>query len=158
MSILSPLQTASSTPEPVLQAKQALARANSNAGRNVFLAMDPERTLTEAETLTARFPLAEQRPPLFGVPIAIKDCFDVAGYPTSCGSHFYAAKNGIAQADSTVAARLRQAGAVIMGKTHLHQLAYGITGENKEYGDCAQPNDPRLLTGGSSSGSSASAL
>ncbi len=59
-------------------------------------------------------------------------------------------------ADSAVAARLRQAGAVIMGKTHLHQLAYGITGENSEYGDCLQPRDPQLLTGGSSSGSAAS--
>jgi Asp-tRNA(Asn)/Glu-tRNA(Gln) amidotransferase A subunit family amidase len=55
-----------------------------------------------------------------------------------------------------VAARLRQAGAVIMGKTHLHQLAYGITGENSEYGDCVQPENPQALTGGSSSGSAAS--
>ena len=55
-----------------------------------------------------------------------------------------------------MAARLRQAGAVIMGKTHLHQLAYGITGENSEYGDCVQPRDPQQLTGGSSSGSAAS--
>ena len=58
--------------------------------------------------------------------------------------------------DSAVAARLRQAGAVIMGKTHLHQLAYGITGENSEYGDCVQPDNPQVLTGGSSSGSAAS--
>jgi Asp-tRNA(Asn)/Glu-tRNA(Gln) amidotransferase A subunit family amidase len=88
--------------------------------------------------------------------VAVKDCFDVAGYPTTCGSRFYAEKNGIARADSTVAARLRQAGAVIMGKTHLHQLAYGITGENSDYGNCVQPRDPKLLTGGSSSGSAAS--
>ena len=133
-----------------------MARANNNAGRNVYLAMDRERVLAEAEALPARFPDPAQRPPLFGVPIGVKDCFDVAGYPTTCGSHFYADKNGIAAADSAVAARLRQAGAVIMGKTHLHQLAYGITGENSEYGDCVQPNNPQALTGGSSSGSSAS--
>ncbi len=153
---LSPLQTALSTREPVLQAQEALARANSNAGRNVYLALDRERLLAEAEALPSRFPDSAQRPPLFGVPIGVKDCFDVAGYPTSCGSHFYAEKNGIAAADSAVAARLRQAGAVIMGKTHLHQLAYGITGENSEYGDCVQPDNPQALTGGSSSGSSAS--
>jgi Asp-tRNA(Asn)/Glu-tRNA(Gln) amidotransferase A subunit family amidase len=153
---LSPLQTALSTREPVLQAQEALARANSNAGRNVYLALDRERLLAEAEALPCRFPDPAQRPLLFGVPIGVKDCFDVAGYPTSCGSHFYAEKNGIAAADSAVAARLRQAGAVIMGKTHLHQLAYGITGENSEYGDCVQPNNPQALTGGSSSGSSAS--
>jgi Asp-tRNA(Asn)/Glu-tRNA(Gln) amidotransferase A subunit family amidase len=156
MSLLSPLKTALSSQQPAVQAQEALARANSNAGRNVYLAMDRERVLAEAEALTARFPEAAQRPPLFGVPIGVKDCFDVAGYPTTCGSHFYAAQNGIAAADSAVAARVREAGAVIMGKTHLHQLAYGITGENSEYGDCAQPENPQALTGGSSSGSSAS--
>jgi aspartyl-tRNA(Asn)/glutamyl-tRNA(Gln) amidotransferase subunit A len=156
MSLLTPLQTALSAQQPALPAKEALARANSNAGRNVYLALDRERVLAEATALTTRFPDPAQRPPLFGVPIGVKDCFDVAGYPTTCGSHFYAEKNGIVAADSAVAARLRQAGAVIMGKTHLHQLAYGITGENSEYGDCVQPENPQALTGGSSSGSSAS--
>ena len=137
-------------------AREAFTRANSNAGRNVYLAMDQQRTLAEAEALNDRFPQTEQRPALFGVPVAVKDCFDVAGYPTTCGSRFYAEKIGIARTDSSVAARLRQAGAVIMGKTHLHQLAYGITGENSDYGDCVQPRDPGILTGGSSSGSAAS--
>jgi aspartyl-tRNA(Asn)/glutamyl-tRNA(Gln) amidotransferase subunit A len=156
MSLLTPLKKALAARETALQAREAMAHANSNAGRNVYLAMDRERILAEAEALSARFPDPMQRPPLFGVPIGVKDCFDVAGYPTTCGSHFYAEKNGIAAADSAVAARLREAGAVIMGKTHLHQLAYGITGENSEYGDCAQPKNPEALTGGSSSGSSAS--
>jgi aspartyl-tRNA(Asn)/glutamyl-tRNA(Gln) amidotransferase subunit A len=156
MSALTELQKSLSTRGPAALAQEAFARVNSNAGRNVYLAMDQQRTLAEAEALNARFPEPEQRPPLFGVPIAIKDCFDVAGYPTTCGSRFYAAKNGIARHDSAVAARLRQAGAVIIGKTHLHQLAYGITGENSEYGDCLQPRDPLQLTGGSSSGSAAS--
>jgi Asp-tRNA(Asn)/Glu-tRNA(Gln) amidotransferase A subunit family amidase len=151
MSSLTPIQRSSHS--PVQLAEEAFAHANSNAGRNVFLAMDQQRTLEEAEALDARFP---KRPPLFGAPVAIKDCFDAAGYPTTCGSRFYAAKNGIAQTDSAVAARLRQAGAVIMGKTHLHQLAYGITGENSEYGNCVQPRDAAWLTGGSSSGSAAS--
>jgi Asp-tRNA(Asn)/Glu-tRNA(Gln) amidotransferase A subunit family amidase len=154
MSPLTELQDTVATRGPVVPAQEAFAYANSNAGRNVYLAMDQERTLAEAEALNDRFP--QQRPALFGVPVAIKDCFDVAGYPTTCGSRFYAEKNGIARADSYVAARLRQAGAVIMGKTHLHQLAYGITGENSEYGACLQPRDPHRLTGGSSSGSVAS--
>jgi Asp-tRNA(Asn)/Glu-tRNA(Gln) amidotransferase A subunit family amidase len=145
-----------STRSPALLAHGALARANSNPGHNVYLAMDPARTMAEAEALTTRFPQPEQRPILFGVPVAIKDCFDVAGYPTTCGSRFYAETHGVATTDSYVAARVRQAGAVIMGKTNLHQLAYGITGENSEYGDCLQPKHPHLLTGGSSSGSAAS--
>jgi Asp-tRNA(Asn)/Glu-tRNA(Gln) amidotransferase A subunit family amidase len=153
MSSLTPIQASLSARSPVQLAEEAFAHANSNAGRNVYLAMDQQRTLDETGALDARFP---KRPPLFGVPIAIKDCFDAAGYPTTCGSRFYAAQNGIAKTDSAVVARLRQAGAVIMGKTHLHQLAYGITGENSEYGDCVQPRDAALLTGGSSSGSAAS--
>jgi Asp-tRNA(Asn)/Glu-tRNA(Gln) amidotransferase A subunit family amidase len=156
MSVLAALKNSLSTVGPAGPAREAFTRANSNAGHNVYLAMDQERTLAEAVALSDRFPQPQQRPALFGVPVAIKDCFDVAGFPTTCGSRFYAEKLGIAQADSTVAARLRQAGAVIMGKTHLHQLAYGITGENKEYGDCLQPRDPLRLTGGSSSGSAAS--
>jgi Asp-tRNA(Asn)/Glu-tRNA(Gln) amidotransferase A subunit family amidase len=139
-----------------LSPRAALERANSNAGRNVYLALEPERVLAEEAALPARFPDPQKRPLLYGIPVAVKDCFDVAGYPTTCGSRFYANRNGIAQSDSGVAARLREAGAVIMGKTHLHQLAYGITGENSEYGDCLQPRDPTLLTGGSSSGSVAS--
>lgn len=136
-----------------LSAPEALQQANSNASGNVYLALEPDRVLAEAAALPQRFPDPQKRPLLYGVPVAVKDCFDVASYPTTCGSRFYAQKNGIARSDSGVAARLRDAGAVIMGKTHLHQLAYGITGENSEYGDCVQPRNPALLTGGSSSGS-----
>jgi Asp-tRNA(Asn)/Glu-tRNA(Gln) amidotransferase A subunit family amidase len=140
---------------PRAAAEQALARANSNASRNVYLALDADAALREAETLPHRFS-AKPKPPLYGLPISLKDCFDLGGFPTSCGSRFYAARNGIAHEDSAVAARLRALGAVIIGKTHLHQLAYGITGQNPDYGDCVQPNDARRLTGGSSSGAAAS--
>jgi aspartyl-tRNA(Asn)/glutamyl-tRNA(Gln) amidotransferase subunit A len=153
MSALTALRNSLSTAGP---AGEAFTRANSNASHNVYLAIDQARTLAEAEALSDRFPKPEQRPALFGAPVAIKDCFDVAGFPTTCGSRFYAEKLGTAKADSRVAARLREAGAVIMGKTHLHQIAYGITGESKDYGDCLQPRDPLQLTGGSSSGSAAS--
>ncbi|MGC2402960.1 MAG: amidase family protein [Acidobacteriaceae bacterium] len=142
--------------EPWAAAQEAFGHANSNAGKNVYLAMDRERTLAEAKALPTRFSQASQRPLLYGVPVGVKDCFDVAGYPTTCGSHFYAEKSGIARTDSAVTTRLSEAGAVIMGKTHLHQLAYGITGQNSEYGDCVQPRDAKLMTGGSSSGSAAS--
>jgi aspartyl-tRNA(Asn)/glutamyl-tRNA(Gln) amidotransferase subunit A len=156
MSALTEVQESLSTRGPVTVAQEAFTRANSNASRNVFLAIDERRTLAEAESLEGRFAKSAQRPLLYGVPVAVKDCFDVAGYPTTAGSRFYAEKNGIAQADSFVAARLRAAGAVIMGKTHLHQIAYGITGENPDYGDCVQPRNARVFTGGSSSGSAAS--
>jgi Asp-tRNA(Asn)/Glu-tRNA(Gln) amidotransferase A subunit family amidase len=98
-----------------------------------------------------------QKPgPLQNLPISLKDCFDLTGTVTSAGSSFYAQHNPIAQKNSWIAQRLLDLGATITGKTHLHQLAYGITGENRDYGDCLQPTHPELLTGGSSSGAAAS--
>ena len=102
--------------------------------------------------------LATAAAALWGLPISVKDCFDLAGAPTSCGVRFYRDLNGIATHDSWLVERLRAAGAVITGKTHLHPLAYGITGENPEFGDCVQPGDAGALTGGSSSGAAASVL
>jgi len=139
--------------DPAEQLEFALARANRNAGRNVYLAQDAEWSRAEARRLR-REGIAEK--PLWGVPVSLKDCFDLEGFRTSCGSRFYREEHGIATRDSAVAERLRAAGAVIVGKTHLHQLAYGITGENKDFGDCVQPRDAARLTGGSSSGAAAS--
>jgi Asp-tRNA(Asn)/Glu-tRNA(Gln) amidotransferase A subunit family amidase len=140
---------------PRTAAEQALARANSNAGRNVYLSLAREWVLREAEALPKRFG-GNAKPLLYGLPVSLKDCFDLAEFPTSCGSRFYAQADGVAREDSGVAARLRSQGAVIVGKTHMHPLAYGITGENPEYGDCVQPEDACWLTGGSSSGAAAS--
>jgi Asp-tRNA(Asn)/Glu-tRNA(Gln) amidotransferase A subunit family amidase len=140
---------------PRIAVEQALGRANSNAGRNVYISLDRERALREAEELPQRFPAAT-KPTLYGIPVSLKDCFDLAGYITTAGTHYYAARNAPAPEDSAVAARLRSQGAIIIGKTHMHPLAYGITGENPDYGDCTQPANPALLTGGSSSGAAAS--
>jgi aspartyl-tRNA(Asn)/glutamyl-tRNA(Gln) amidotransferase subunit A len=146
---------ASGTVSPQMAVDQAERSANSNANHNVYIAIDPDKMAREAASLPDRFP-ANPKPLLYGLPVSLKDCFDLAGFPTSCGSRFYAAKNGLAREDSAVAARLRTQGAVIVGKTHLHQLAYGITGENPDYGDCLQPSNAHRLTGGSSSGGAAS--
>jgi aspartyl-tRNA(Asn)/glutamyl-tRNA(Gln) amidotransferase subunit A len=139
---------------------QALDRSNGNAGHNTYLWQDPAWTLAEAARAEAA-----PRPfggdggdHLWGLPISVKDCFDLAGAPTSCGVKFYRDLNGPAAHDSWLVRRLRAAGAVITGKTHLHPLAYGITGENPEFGDCVQPGNPTALTGGSSSGAAASIL
>jgi len=132
-------------PHSILDA--ALAHSNTNASHNVYLAQDPTRSRAQADALD-RNNLVTQ--PLWGIPV------DLAGFPTSCGSTFYRDHNGLATQDSAVATRLKQAGALITGKTHLHQLAYGITGENRDFGDCLQPRDSTLLTGGSSSGAAAS--
>jgi aspartyl-tRNA(Asn)/glutamyl-tRNA(Gln) amidotransferase subunit A len=139
--------------DPLEQLDLALARSNSNAGRNVYLEQDLDWSRREASKLR-REEIAEK--PLWGVPVSLKDCFELEGFRTSCGSRFYREEHGVAARDSAVAERLRAAGAVIVGKTHLHQLAYGITGENKDFGDCVQPRNAAWLTGGSSSGAAAS--
>jgi Asp-tRNA(Asn)/Glu-tRNA(Gln) amidotransferase A subunit family amidase len=139
------------SPEDVLE--DALARANRNANLNVYLSRDEEWTRNEARKLRREEIDAQ---PLWGVPVSLKDCFDLMGFETSCGSVFYRDYHGVATSDSWVAEKLRRAGALITGKTHLHQLAYGITGENRDFGDCVQPRDAARLTGGSSSGAAAS--
>ena len=145
--------------EPRELAEQALANANQNGGRNVYLTLDKNWTLREAERVQNEFSKrdrSDERPPLFGLPISLKDCFDLEGFRTTAGTRYYAEKNEGAREDSSVAKRLRTQGAVIVGKTNLHPLAYGITGENPDFGDCLQPADANLLTGGSTSGGAAS--
>jgi Asp-tRNA(Asn)/Glu-tRNA(Gln) amidotransferase A subunit family amidase len=140
---------------PLEVVEQHLTIANSNSGRNVYITIDRERALREADEVTRRF-AGREKPLLYGMPISLKDCFDLSGFVTTAGTKFYARHNAPAREDSAVAARLKEQGAVIVGKTHLHPLAYGITGENPDYGDETQPRDAKSLTGGSSSGSAAS--
>jgi len=144
-------------------AEQALARANQNVGHNTYLWQDVAWTRAEAARVEAMprgrgGEFDDGRAALWGLPISVKDCFDLAGAPTTCGVRFYRDRNGTATRDSWLVERLRAAGAVIVGKTHLHALAYGITGENPEFGDCIQPGKPGALTGGSSSGAAASVM
>jgi aspartyl-tRNA(Asn)/glutamyl-tRNA(Gln) amidotransferase subunit A len=148
---------------PVDLAEMALACANGNQSRNTYLWQNPAWTLAEAARAEAiprgkGGPFGDGRSALWGLPISVKDCFDLAGAPTSCGVRAYREFAGVAARDSWLVARLRAAGAVIIGKTHLHPLAYGITGENPDFGDCLQPGDEGALTGGSSSGAAASVL
>lgn len=144
-------------------AEAALARSSQNAGHNTYLWQDPAWTLAEAARAEA-MPrssgglFGDGRSSFWGLPIAVKDCFDLAGTTTTCGAHFYRDRNGIATSDSWLVEQLRAMGAVIVGKTHLHALAYGITGENPEFGDCIQPGTEDALTGGSSSGAAASVM
>lgn len=153
------LRTGGVTPVEVVAAAQR--RADESAGLKcvgcgTYIWRDAAAAVGYAKTLPDRFPDVEARPLLYGVPVSVKDCFDVAGTVTGCGSKFYAGLHEPATEDAWIVERLLDAGAVVMGKTHLHQLAYGITGENKDYGNSLQPRDRSLLTGGSSSGATAS--
>lgn len=88
---------------------------------------------------------------LRGIPIAVKDLFDTAGIRTTAGSKFFA--DNIPDADAFVVEKLKQAGAVIMGKTNTHEIALGVTGNNPHYGTARNPWDVTRIPGGSSSGS-----
>lgn len=92
--------------------------------------------------------------PLAGRPFAAKDLFDVAGRPTRAGSRIRA-DAAPAGEDATAVARLKAAGAILVGLTHMDEFAYGFTGENAHYGAVRNPRDPERIAGGSSSGSGA---
>ena len=88
--------------------------------------------------------------PLFGVPFAVKDNIDVAGFATTAACPAFAYQP---DADATVVARLRSAGAIVFGKTNLDQFATGLSGSRSPYGAVANAVDARFVSGGSSSGS-----
>lgn len=113
-------------------------------------------TVTDETALTAQFAEAASRPgPLRGVPYFLKDLFDVTGQATRAGSIFLPEVRAASGRDSTMVHALRAAGMVLAGKTHLHEFAYGLTGENPHFGDCKHPLFPTRTSGGSSSGSAA---
>ncbi len=111
---------------------------------HAFIAADPADVARQEAALPAG--------PLHGMRVAVKDIIDALPYPTTGGVLGWAREP---ERDATIVARLRAAGAIITGKTHTNQFAYGIDGENAALGPGRNPHDPRLLTGGSSSGSAA---
>ena len=90
------------------------------------------------------------RGPLHGIPIALKDLFDTAGVRTTAGSRIFADR--VPSEDSAVAARLAAAGAVSVGKTNLHEWAFGVTNQNPHFGTAKNPWDRARIPGGSSGG------
>jgi aspartyl-tRNA(Asn)/glutamyl-tRNA(Gln) amidotransferase subunit A len=91
--------------------------------------------------------------PLHGLPVALKDNIDTAGIRTTAGAGFWADR--VPDEDAAVVTRLRDAGAVFVGKAQLHELAYGGTTQNPHFGPCRNPWDPARIPGGSSGGSGA---
>ncbi len=92
--------------------------------------------------------------PLAGVPFLIKDLYDVAGWPTTASSLFLVDEYGIPATTSPLVRKFMELGATPVGKTHLNEFAYGLSGRNLHFGNCRHPHHPDRLPGGSSSGSS----
>jgi aspartyl-tRNA(Asn)/glutamyl-tRNA(Gln) amidotransferase subunit A len=127
--------------------------AARNAEVNAFLHVLQEGALVQAEASDHRRKADRLIGPLDGVIVALKDNMDLAGWPTSGGIGHYRAS--VAQADATVVAQLKAAGAVIIGKTHMQEAALGASGENPWFGRCNNPLREGYSPGGSSSGSAA---
>lgn len=134
---------------------EALARAKANADLNAFVTLDEVGALEAAAAFDAT---GDKDKPLAGVPVVIKDNIEVAGLPCSAGTP--ALKDYVPKADAPVVAKLRAAGAVIIGKTSMHELAFGISGYNTAFKTGAEfgvrnAYDRALIAGGSSSGTGA---
>jgi allophanate hydrolase len=143
--ILAAHRTGAATPAGTVARRYARIRAHADPA--IFIALrDEQDALAEANALAAR----GRDLPLHGIPVAVKDNIDVAGMPTTaaCPAFAYQAKQ-----DATAVARLRQAGAIVIGKTNLDQFATGLVGVRSPYGVPRNTLDPKLIPGGSSSGS-----
>lgn len=128
--------------------EEIIARRTALADRAVFISITSDADLrTQARELMAR---AAERLPLFGVPFAVKDNIDVAGLSTTAACPAFAYAPNL---DAVAVARLRAAGAIVIGKTNLDQFATGLNGTRSPYGAPRSVFDSDYVSGGSSSGS-----
>jgi aspartyl-tRNA(Asn)/glutamyl-tRNA(Gln) amidotransferase subunit A len=122
-----------------------------NPTLNAFVHIDDDGARAASRVADEQLAAGVDLGSLHGIPVAVKDLIDMAGLPTSCGSA--TTFGGTATEDAEVVRRLRDAGAVIIGKTTLHEFAYGATGDRSLHGASRNPNDPSRMSGGSSGGS-----
>src|SRR3984957_2398178 len=124
-----------------------------NPALNAFITVTVEPALAEASTAEAEILRGEWRGPLHAIPISLKDLIDTAGVRTTSASALH--KDRLPAQDAEVVRRLRQAGAVIVGKNNLHEFAYGGSSLVSYFGDVHNPWDVGRIAGGSSGGSAA---
>ncbi len=151
--IAAAIQSREASAPEVLDA--ALERIRARDGDlNAFTTVLEDSARAEAAGAEREIAAGRYRGPLHGVPVSIKDLIDVAGVPTTAASRVPTGPPPAA--DAPVVARLREAGAVIIGKCNLHEFAFGTTGEDSAFGPARHPLDPDRSPGGSSSGSAVS--
>ncbi|MBS1252964.1 MAG: putative amidase AmiD [Anaerolineales bacterium] len=139
---------------PVEVTELYLARIEAlNEQTNAYITVMPDEALTDARRAEEEIMAGDYRGPLHGVPIALKDLYDTAGVRTTAASKIFA--NRVPDKDATSVMFLRAAGAVIIGKTNMHEFAYGVTNASSYFGPTHNPWDLSRVTGGSSGGSGA---
>jgi len=137
---------------PVDLTEAALAAIEKDNPRlNAFLTVTAESAWDAARVAEREIRRGRYRGPLHGIPISLKDLFWTRGVRTTAGSPIL--RDFVPRTDAPVVKRLKDAGAVILGKTALHEWAYGVTNNNPHYGPTRNPNDPDRIPGGSSGGS-----
>ncbi len=143
--------------DPVVVAERFLAAANrldtGVGAMHIFIERNAEDLLAQAKASRERFQRNEPLGPLDGIPITVKDELDVAGYTTTVGTRFL--KNRPAT-DAATVARMRKAGAMILGKVNMYEIGIDTSGFNAHHGTPTNPYAPGCYPGGSSSGSAAS--
>ena len=124
-----------------------------NPALNAFITVAADEALAAAKKAEQELYRNTYRGPLHGIPIGIKDMIETKGLRTTMGSGIF--KDYIPEKDAAVVQKLKEAGAVILGKLHTHEFAYGPMGDRSYFGPARNPHDPRKIAGGSSSGAGA---
>lgn len=130
-----------------------LARATDGKSLNAFITLEPARVLEAARLADQRRAAGTPLGALHGLPIPVKDSLNTRDYPTTAGTA--ALRNFRPTEDAPLVATLTAAGAIVMGKTNLHELSYGWTSDNQSFGAVHNPYDPSRIPGGSSGGTAA---
>ena len=139
---------------PVDLTQEMLARIEKlNAALNAYMTVTADAALAEASAAETEIAAGKYRGALHGIPIAHKDLFDTKGVRTTAGMKIFADR--VPDADAAVVEKLRDAGAVSLGKLGMHEAAYGMTSDNIHFGAVRNPWDTARIPGGSSGGSAA---
>ncbi len=117
---------------------------------NAFITITPEQALQQARQAETEISQGDYKGALHGIPLALKDLYETEGIRTTAGSTFFT--DYIPEADAVAVQKLKAAGAVLLGKLNMHEIALGVTNENPHFGDCCTPWDLSRITGGSSGG------
>lgn len=137
---------------PLELVEQCLQQVDDlNTNLNAFITVLPDEALEQARIAEREIRNGEYRGPLHGIPVALKDFYDTAGIKTTAGYRGFESR--VPSKDADVVTKLRKAGAIIIGKTNMHQLGMGTTGLDSYFGPVKNPINDKFIPGGSSSGS-----